>query len=295
MGGILLRSPNWRLRPLLLCVPLWLAACGKGELDLAIADAPVDEAEAVVIEITGVEFQPVDGDSATVDFSSPKSIDLLDFANGASASLLAGELLDVGDYSWMRLIVAAEAGVRDSYIIVNGAEYELEIPADAQAGLTIAREFTISHAETRSLTIDFDLRKSVRLPQEGASEYQLRPALRWVDNASQGTLQGVIDADLIAATCAGGDRAAVYLFSSDVTDPDDVDDNAPEPVTTALVQQDGIYAYTVAFLEAGDYVAAFTCDAGADQPDTDDAAVAFTDPAAVVINAGEITTHDFVP
>lgn len=295
MSENLFRSVYLPMRTSLLCMALCLSACGKGELNLAIADAPVDEASAVVIEIAGVEFQPVDGNSETIDFSNPISINLLDYANGGSASLLAGELLDAGDYSWMRLIVNAEPGVRDSYVIVNGSEFELTITTDAQAGLTINRTFNISHTETGSLTIDFDLRKSVLEPLSGETDYRLRPALRWVDNAKQGTLNGVVDPSVIASECTAGDKAAVYVFSSDVTQPDDVDGIAPDPITSAMVPLDGVYAYTAAFLEAGDYKVAFTCDAAADQPDTNDAGVAFTGLAAVSINAGEITTHNFVP
>jgi hypothetical protein len=249
----------------------------------------------LVVEITGVEIQPVDGSSETVTFSSPKQINLLDFAGGDSASLLAGELLDVGDYSWVRLIVNAEAGVRDSYVTVNGEEHELTIPEDALSGLKTNQAFTITRAETSSFTIDFDLRKSVLKPLTDESEYRLRPALRWVDNAAQGTLKGTVDPAVIANECGAGDKAAVYLFSADTNQPDDVDGGTPDPITTATVTQDGVNAYTAAFLETGSYVVAFTCDAATDQPDTNDAGVEFTGKAEVSISAGEITTHDFVP
>lgn len=295
MSKNLFRSFNLHMRLAMLCAALWVTACTKGELNLAIADAPVDEAEAVVVEIAGVEFQPVDGSSETVTFSTPKQINLLNYANGDSASLLTGELLEVGDYSWLRLIVNAETGVRDSYVTVNGAEFELTIPADALSGLTINRAFKITRAETSSLTIDVDLRKSLLKPLTGETEYRLRPTLRWVDNAKQGTLTGVVDPAVIANECGAGDQAAVYLFSADVTQPDDVDGITPDPITTAMVKQDGINAYTAAFLEPGSYVAAFTCDAAKDQPDTDDADVVFTGKATVSISAGETTTHDFVP
>ena len=288
-------SVNTRMRLPMLCVALCLTACAKGELDLAIADAPVDEAGALVIEISGVEIQPVDGDSETVTFSAPLQINLLNYTGGDSVSLLAGQLLDAGDYSWLRLIVNAETGVRDSYITVNGEEHELTIPKDALSGLKTSQAFKITRAETSSFTIDFDLRKSVLEPQTGETEYRLRPALRLVDNADQGTLKGVVSPAVIANECGAGDKAAVYLFSADTNQPDDVDGGTPDPITTATVQLDGVNAYTAAFLEDGSYVVAFTCDAAADQPDTNDADVDFTGKATVSISAGEITTHDFLP
>lgn len=294
MSENLFRFVNLHTHLPMLCAVLWLTACTKGELVLSIADAPVDDADAVVIEISGVEFQRVDGSSKTVTFSAPKQIDLLNYTNGDSASLLAGEFLDVGEYSSLRLIVDAEAGVRDSYITVNGAEFELNIPVDALSGLTINRAFKMTRAKTSSLTIDFDLRKSVLNPQSGKTDYQLRPTLRWVENDNQGTLKGVVDPAVIANECGVGDKAAVYVYSADTNQPDDVDGSTLDPITTAMVKQDGVNAYTAAFLEAGSYVAAFTCDAAKDQPDTNDDVV-FSRKASVSISAGEITTHDFVP
>jgi len=65
---------------------LVLAACGggggdggakTGMLKLGVTDAPVDVADAVVVQFSGVELKPKNGSPFTVTYSGgPKSIDL---------------------------------------------------------------------------------------------------------------------------------------------------------------------------------------------------------------------------
>src|SRR5262245_44646033 len=75
-----------------------IAACGggggdddgMGRMSLAVTDAPVDEARAVVIQFSGVAFKREGMSSETVtDLDpSPRQIDLLQFQNGRAAILL---------------------------------------------------------------------------------------------------------------------------------------------------------------------------------------------------------------
>jgi hypothetical protein len=77
--------------------------------------------------------------------------------------------------------------------------------------------------------------------------------------------------------------------------PDDIDDIAPDPVTTASVKldsSDSQYKYTVAFLEPGDYTIAYTCDAAQDDPTVDDV-LSFSGTTTVSVVAQGTTVHDF--
>lgn len=271
-----------------------------GSLSVGVTDAPVDTAEKVVVEFTGVEIKPADGESISFDFTEKCSddpascqIDLLTLTNGFSQQLLDDETVPAGQYNWMRLMVNAEPETRDSYIVIDGKEFELSIPSGAQTGLKLNRGFVVPAGGAASFTIDFDLRKSVHEPG-GNGEYLLRPTLRIVDNAETGTLSGSVDPrfyDAAGGTCTG----AVYVFEGDVTEPDDVDGGPVDPITTAIVP-DGAYNYTVGFLSAGDYQVAFSCDASADDPEVDDSAtVSFLSTATVTISADGITTHNFQP
>lgn len=290
---------------------LMLSACDSGDsasstgsLNLNITDAPVDMAEKVVVEFSGVEIKPAEGKSITFDFTEqceadPAScqIDLLALNGGSSAQILADETVPAGKYNWVRLMVKAEETVKDSYIVVDGQEYELRIPSGDKTGLKLNRGFVIPAGGEGSFTIDFDLRKSVHMT--GKDEYILRPTLRLVDHAEMGSLSGSIDSSFFGgADCTNG--AAVYVFPAGTAGaPDDEDgvDGGPDPITSALVDADGEYNYKVSFLSEGDYLIAFTCDADADDANVDDdsATVSFLSEATVSITVDNNTVHDFQP
>jgi hypothetical protein len=283
-------------------------SASTGSLSVGVTDAPVDTAQKVIVEFSGVEIKPANGESISFDFTErctadPAScqIDLLALTNGVSQQLLDDETVPAGQYNWMLLMVNAEPNIPDSYIVIDGHEFELRIPSSAQTGLKLNRGFVVPAGGAASFTIDFDLRKSVHDPGDNGDYMLLRPTLRIVDNAETGTLSGSVDSSFITTggtsggTCAG----AVYVFEGNVTEPDDVDGDlgGPDPITSALVAADGIYNYKVGFLSEGDYLIAFTCDASADDPEADDdnATVSFLSTATVTITADSTTTHNFRP
>lgn len=290
---------------------LALTACGSGEsastgsLNLSVTDAPIDidKVESVVVEFSGVEIKPENGSAVSFDFTErcnadPAScqIDLLAYANGTAAPLLEDETVPSGQYNWLRLMVNAEPNIEDSYIDINGQRYELRIPSGAQTGLKLNRGFVVPAGGVADFTIDFDLRKSVHNPV-GKSDYILRPVLRMVDNSKTGTLSGNVDASFFAGgNCSG----AVYVFDGSVTEPDDEDGEGvggPDPITSTMVADDGVYAYSVGFLSEGDYLIAFTCDALDDDSavDDDSSTVSFPSSATITITEGGTTVHNFVP
>lgn len=286
---------------------LILAACDSsnpsstGSLSVSVTDAPVDTADNVFVEFNGVEIKPANGESITFDFTKrcttdPAScqIDLLSLTNGVSERILDGEIVPSGRYNWLRLMVKAEQDIRDSYIVIGGNEFELRIPSGAESGLKLNRGFVVPAGGEASFTIDFDLRKSVHDPV-GTSDYILRPTLRIVDNAEVGTLSGNVDPSFFAGGACTG---AVYVFfdgTADAPDDEDGEGFGPDPITSALVADDGVYNYKVGFLSEGDYLIAFTCDALADDPnvDNDSATVSFLSTATVTITANSNTVYNF--
>ena len=311
-----------------------LAACGgggggdasakTGSLTLGITDAPVDVADAVVVQFTGVELKPKGGQAFSIDFATPKSLDLLALQGTNRAVLLDDEQVQAGEYEWMRLKVAADPNVAgDSYIAIGGAQCELRIPSGDQTGLKMIRGFTVGVGTTTDFTVDFDLRKSVvqppgqrtSVPTCDGQAFLLKPVLRVVDNLQVGTISGVVDPTLVAQQCPANEYGNVYLFgpyaSTDpVPVPDDVDGidaDGADPITSAMVSLDesSNATYTIGFVPAGNYVVAYTCDADASDVDADladtpagaDEDVAFT-PAAgvpVTVTANTTSTVDFAP
>lgn len=264
----------------------------NGTLALAITDAPVDGAEAVVVEFTGIEVQGP-GERLTFDFDTPKTIDLLQLTGDESLELLPETTVTAGQYQWIRLKVNAEQGVTDSYIDIDGARYSLYVPSGAQTGLKLNRPFMIAAGGITDMTIDFDLRKSVHEPQSGSGDYFLRPTLRIVDNLEVGHINGLVDETLLNVEgCSAA--SSVYLFAGYDAETDDIDASEPEPITTSTVEMntDGFYEYEIGFIQAGDYTLAFTCEAAKDDPETDDS-INFSATQNVTVTVDETATVDF--
>jgi hypothetical protein len=280
---------------------LALAGCsddgaGTGKLSLAVTDAPVDGATAVVVQFTGVEVKREGDDPAEAfEFDAPRQIDLLALTGTDSELLLDEVEVKAGRYEWVRLMVdATEDGVADSYIdLDDGSRHELEVPSGEQTGLKLNTGFVVPAGGAADFTVDFDLRKSVHEPMNAGDSYILRPVLRIVDNAEVGVIAGTVDNTLVVDGCA----PAVYVFSGAGTTPDDVDGTPADPVSSAepkLNAETGHFDYTVGFLSPGAYTVAFTCDAAADDPATSDT-LEFTGTQDATVVADQVTDVDFGP
>jgi hypothetical protein len=270
-----------------------LAGCGGGSggaagtLSVAVTDAPVDDASDVVVEISGVE---VHGAGATSSFDfAPRPVHLLALAGGASEALLDQVTLPAGHYDWLRLKVNAA----NSYVVASaGGTFPIRIPSGAQSGLKVVRGFTVPAGGSADFTIDFDLRRSL-VDTHGAA-YTLKPVLRMVDNVQAGTVAGNVD--LGHYGCAAGGNA-VYVYAGRDVAPTDINTTlaGSGPVLVAPVtgpDGGGNYGYRAAFLTAGDYTVALTCQVEQDHPETTEA-IAFLDQYNVTVTAGQETTQGF--
>jgi hypothetical protein len=290
-----------------------LAACGgggggdeaTGRVSLGITDAPVDDAQSVVVQFSGVAFKREGMGSETVtDLEpSPRQIDLLQFQDGRAAILIDNVTLPAGRYEWVRLIVDNEPNVRDSFVTLDsGAECELRVPSGAESGLKLINGFTLPADGDVALTVDFDLHKSIHAPpgQRGSGldctqGYLMRPTLRLVDNANVGAIAGHVDAPLVTEGCL----PKVYVFEGADTAADDMEESTPttpdvDPMLVATVNVvNGVtrYEYLASFVPAGTYTVAFTC--GDDDP-TDDDTLTFVQPQNATVQPNLITIVDFV-
>ena len=314
MRPSIFRIHSWKSARLIaatcLAVPL-LAACGgsngssSSTMNLGITDGPVDSASSVVVSFTGVELQPSGGgQSITINFSSPKTVDLVQEQNGNEASLLTGESVPAGNYDWIRLMlnVAADGTVANSYIMVNGAQYPLMIPSGAETGLKLVQGFTMTANQVANFTIDFMLQQSITAPpgqtSGGTQDYILKPALRLIDNVQAGTISGTVALSTLQSNsaCLSGysgsgplPNAHVYIFSGTVT---------PSSSLTAVVEPEitlsssGSYSYSQPFLLAGGYTLAVACTSTSN---TGTSTVAFLPAAgiAATVTANQTATVNF--
>lgn len=302
---------------------LVLAGCGgsddterTGTLKLGITDAPVDAADAVVVQFSGVELKPKGGEPFSVDFVDslqnplPKQVDLYLLTGTKRELLLEGEEIPAGEYEWMRLKVDAEPNVVDSYIDLGGGACELRVPSGDETGLKINRGFTIGVGAITDLTIDFDLRKSIVEPpgQQSESEvcdgqdYLLKPVLRVVDNLEVGAITGKVEPLPEGCDASAVYPGNVYLFGpyTDLAPAVDDYDGVDDAITWATVDP-ATFTYTIGFVPAGKYVIAYTCSADSTQVDADSPdsgeEVTFVPDAGLEVELapGETKVVDFPP
>lgn len=305
-------------RLLIAASALALGACGSGtdvpiaSLSLGIADAPVDEAQAVVVAIDAVELLDAQGAVAhRVDFVPAVAVDLLQQQGGAQFMLFEGRSVPSGTYPELRLFVARQTNAscsqaqadpdHPSFITVDGVDHPLIVPSGGTAGIKVRGPIVVQEDGEARYTIDFDLRKSI--VQRGKTGcYNLKPQLRLVDNAGAGRIEGHVDAALLSASgctadAADGRGAAVYVFAGAGIEPDDDDGTSPDPLTTALLAPEAgdavtRFTYAAGFLPAGAYTVAFSCQAGDDVPGAQDTIV-FTGTATIAVESEATTVHDF--
>ncbi len=303
-------------------VALALAGCGGGSssfnggtfeepptgtISISITDAPIDSVTEVWVEFSGLTLQPQGGSAIEISFSSPRRFDLLTLQDGVTAVLQESTTVPAGPYSWVRLAVNAEPGIRDSYAIQDGMEVELQIPSGSEGGLQLAGGLAVTAGQSSSYVIDWDLRKALVDPVDQPGVLLLRPSLRISDLERSGTLTGTVDTALVDAVGCANDLVAdtgnaVYLFEGATSIVNDINNTDNDPFVTANVTQntDGNYVYSISYLSAGDYTAAFTCTSSNDDPEVDDNAGDAVDPfdfSAVVegisIAERETTVVDF--
>lgn len=264
-----------------------------GSLTLKLADAPVDDLAEVVITVTGVELKPSDDDSITIDFDDPQPIDLLDLQNGDVETLLDEEGVPAASYEWVRLILSQQSS--DQYVTGDdGGTYGLVIPSGDQSGLKVNAGFSVADNKSVSMTLDFDVRKSVVAPTLNPSTYFLKPVLRLVKDDNVGSISGTVDESTILQTrCASvGDFAGlVYIYEGADVEPDDLG-GATEPVAAVPVNNrdnPGVYRYKASLLNEGDYTVSYSCDK--DDVEADES-LSFLDPVTVEVGAREDTDLD---
>ena len=266
-----------------------LAACDQGTVDLGVGDAPVDDADRVVVQFTRVVLERSDGDDESFGLSPPRSIDLLAQTEGLTAALLKDQSVQEGDYVAVRLEVNATGSGTDSFVETGGVTRPLLLAEADEARLRVARSFSVNALETVRLVVDFDLRKSIQDPDSAGAPYELRPVLRLVDADAAGAISGTVSTALATSS---GCRPAVYVYSGHNVSADD-EGSALPPLASAIARPDidGFF-YRVAFLPAGSYTAAFTCGAAADDPAQDDATT-FPETQNVTVTESDTATADF--
>jgi hypothetical protein len=279
-----------------------LAACGgsgsdaTGMMSLAVADAPIDGAQAVVVKFSGVELTANSGTPTTISFAQPKTIDLLN-QSGMASAVLFDQPIPAGSYGQIRLMVVADGDPSNSYItFADGTMHGLQVPSGSQTGLKLVSGFSVPAGGVVAYTIDFDLRQAITCPPGQAPACILKPAQRLVENSMVGSIQGAVSATLVPNGCA----PAVYLYGGTITAPEDMNSMAPasdvnRPVGSKALVANSMppYYFQFTFLPPGSYTVALTCQADMDNADQADSAVTFSPvKTGISVSANMITAAD---
>jgi len=249
----MLKSTKLKKSPAALWISLVLAltACGtfvgnpddetstsvpKSSVRFDLTDAPVDDVTKVYITVASLAVRPEAGDWLDIPLSTSERIDLLSLQDGVVEKLAMLNDLDPGTYDELRLVLDDTAA--PAVVDADGVEEELKVPSGSgsASGLKIKSSFTKVADEALTMTLDFDLRKSLKATGN-SGKYTLNPVLRLVANEDSGTLTG---------TSADGETVCVYSEDA-VKDASAACENA---INSAKIKGD---QYTIAFLPEGSY------------------------------------------
>jgi hypothetical protein len=145
-----------------------------GILEIYITDAPGDlNITNALITIKSIEVHFSAGGSAENNFSAgwktitkeKLTFDLIKLLD--VKEFLGRELLYQGRYNQIRLFIDS------AYVTINGITYNLKIPSKV---IKVIKNFEIKRRFTTTLTLDFDVQKSVKTT--GNNEYYFEPTIK---------------------------------------------------------------------------------------------------------------------
>ena len=260
-------------------------------VSIGVSDAPVEGLAKVVITIDRIVLNRPGADLVVDRFTNEDldifdedtiTVDLLDY-RGEDNMLIVGPIdMRVGDYQNLRLEII-DNDISRSYVQeLGGAIRPIEVPSGE---LKLGR-FAIEDRGDQTFILEFGLRHALTY-NPGPDRYILKPrGVRIVEVSRGATIGGIVDPDLFdsEAPCdlkpdafAGN---VVYLYRGTALDPADLADafdpeldlvaaaDYLEPFASETVADDGSYFF--AYVPAGPYTLAFSCDAVDDDPEYDD-------------------------
>ncbi len=240
----------------------------KGQVQMEVTDAPIDDAQVKGAFVTIAEVQ-VDG-KVWNGFSGKQTIDLLAYQNGNVKSLGLGEL-EAGTYSNITFVLdlASDANGNQPgcYVLTtDNVKHDLNTTGQSKATVTFdAEDFEVKGDETTTIVVDFDLRKSIAHQDTTTSQSkygfvtssELSAALRGVVKAHAGTVKGKCNNSSQYA-----DKVVVYAYkkgtynkSAEVAGQGASKVQFANAVTSATVDANG--NFTLSYLPEGDYELVF--------------------------------------
>jgi uncharacterized protein DUF4382 len=223
---------------------------------------------------TGLDTTSVAGTWVTI--AAPNKVfDLLTLQQGATAFVGQGTI-DAGKYSAIRMTIDVDKS-SIKYQDGSNAVVQWLYPGHGEIVLYALVENALSVSATGAeIVIDFDVGRSFLYNLTGNKDFRMQPVLRAVNSAATGSIAGVVTAPDVEGNPTTVRNANVTIYGGDPSRP---------PSTWYVVatgRSDSLGRYTVAFLQAGTWIARF------EQPDLPGLDPVTT--ANVVVTAGATTT-----
>ena len=138
---------------------------GTGVLLLQITDAPPDlNISKALVNISNIEVHLIGSGWQTV-VEERQLFDLIMLKN--VKEILGNVTLSAGRYTQIRF------QIDDALVVIDGVEYNLKILSDK---IQLISPFSINNNKTTTLTLDFDIEKSVF--STGSNKYMMKPTIK---------------------------------------------------------------------------------------------------------------------
>lgn len=233
----------------------------KGDLQVEITDAPIDDANVKGVFVSIAEVK-VDGETFS-GFSGKTTIDIMAYQNGQTELLGLAEL-EAGTYSNISLVLDYESDMDGNspgcYVWTAADQKEsLEASANSNNEIVISSAFEIKENTKTSLVADFDLRKSIRYEDNSKDRYsfvtsaEMNTALRLSNKETAGTASGKC-----TDVFSGSDKIVVYAYKKGSYNRDtEVKGQGSSSIefknATTSSEVDASGNFQLSFLDSGEY------------------------------------------
>ena len=159
----------------------------KSEITVSIADAPVDDAKHIYLNITGISLIVDDNHLLPLNFEGPKELDILSFQDGASAALGNMQSVPAATYQGFLIHLSDDVG----YLVgQDDKRSPIRLPENSPSLIAVKEPFTLEAAGSEDVVLHIDLRQS--LSGDANSGYTLDPVVTPIARKKAGHLYGYI-------------------------------------------------------------------------------------------------------
>ena len=198
-----------------------------GRLQIYLVDAPAayEDLEALEVIFSEVKVHAAaDAEGETEDEQpawitvmsdtlpeAARTFDLLDLVGGVRA-LIGDVELPAGHYTQLRIMI------EEATITIAGQTHPLTVPSGAQSGLKLTGGWDVDPVVITSLTLDFDVSKSLIETPPGSGNFKFKPTIRMIQTVLSGTISGTVTPAGIGAAVSAYDAVSDTLVTSAFVD-----------------------------------------------------------------------------